>query len=168
MPNLTENDVKTFLQRHLQRGIVTIVGSGLSCAEGLPSMGELSDHLAASDPTTRGIPINPDDWQTITDAIRAKGIEAALHELAVNEVVADFIRFETATLIAQRESIVVQEVFDGKRKLKLVRLFPHLPQDGRIQIVTTNYDRLIEFADEEKLRLGRFVFWATQCFFLRE
>ena len=37
--------LKQYLQRHLTDGLVTVVGSGLSCAEGLPSMGALGDHL---------------------------------------------------------------------------------------------------------------------------
>jgi hypothetical protein len=49
MTGLTEGDAKKFLQRHLQRGTVIVVGSGLSCAEGLPGMEELSTHLSATD-----------------------------------------------------------------------------------------------------------------------
>lgn len=41
------HNVKVRLQEHLSDGLVTIVGSGLSCAEGLPGMGELADHLLA-------------------------------------------------------------------------------------------------------------------------
>ena len=43
---------------------------------------------------------------------------------------------------------MVREVLGGTRTLRLSRLFPHLPQDGRVQIITTNYDRLIELAAE--------------------
>jgi hypothetical protein len=37
--------IKIRLQEHLSDGLVTIVGSGLSCAEGLPGMGELATYL---------------------------------------------------------------------------------------------------------------------------
>ena len=42
------HEVKTRLQQHLSDGLVMVVGSGLSCAEGLPGMGELADHLHAT------------------------------------------------------------------------------------------------------------------------
>jgi hypothetical protein len=41
------HSIKVRLQKHLSDGLVTIVGSGLSCAEGLPSMKELATHLLA-------------------------------------------------------------------------------------------------------------------------
>ena len=37
--------VKRQLQDHLQEGLLLVVGSGLSIAEGIPSMGQLAEHL---------------------------------------------------------------------------------------------------------------------------
>jgi len=42
------HDLKLVLQRHFSDGLVTIVGSGLSCAEGLPGMAELATHLQST------------------------------------------------------------------------------------------------------------------------
>ena len=42
--------LKLRLQNHFSDGLVTIVGSGLSVAEGLPSMGQLAAHLLAEIP----------------------------------------------------------------------------------------------------------------------
>jgi hypothetical protein len=148
MTGLTEGDAKKFLQRHLQRGTVIVVGSGLSCAEGLPGMEELSTHLSATDPASRGIGVTSSEWDSIASTIRHKGVEAALHEVSINEELTEFIRSETAKLFLSREASVVREVLGGTRTLRLSRLFPHLPQDGRVQIITTNYDRLIELAAE--------------------
>jgi hypothetical protein len=39
------HDLKLLWQRHFSDGLVSVVGSGLSCAEGLPSMSELATHL---------------------------------------------------------------------------------------------------------------------------
>ncbi|MGE8637989.1 MAG: hypothetical protein ACN6PR_05065 [Achromobacter sp.] len=45
---MTLDAIKKHLQENLSDGLVTIVGSGLSCAEGLPGMGELPNHLSAA------------------------------------------------------------------------------------------------------------------------
>jgi hypothetical protein len=42
------DEIKKHLQGHFTDGLVTVIGSGLSCAEGLPGMGELADHLCAT------------------------------------------------------------------------------------------------------------------------
>ena len=63
MTGLTEGDAKKFLQRHLQRGTVIVVGSGLSCA-GAPGMEELSTHLSATDPASRGIGVASSEWDS--------------------------------------------------------------------------------------------------------
>ena len=69
----TALDYETFvteLQSHLGDGLVTVVGSGLSCAEGLPGMAELADHLQA---TISGS-LTPDDaaqWANLAAIIAA-------------------------------------------------------------------------------------------------
>lgn len=111
-------------------------------------MADLAKHLAAADPGPRGLSVTGDQWQAITDTITLKGLEPALQELTLTEEVAEFVRSETASLLLSKEATVVSEVLSGSRILKLSRLLPHLPQDERLKFVTTNYDRLIEFAAE--------------------
>ena len=148
MTGLTEGDAKKFLQRHLQRGTVIVVGSGLSCAEGYSRNGGVIHTLVCNRPGIAGIGVTSSEWDSIASTIRHKGVEAALHEVSINEELTEFIRSETAKLFLSREASVVREVLGGTRTLRLSRLFPHLPQDGRVQIITTNYDRLIELAAE--------------------
>lgn len=143
------HELKTHLQQHLSDGLVTIVGSGLSCAEGLPGMGELANHLRAV--------IGPDlssadvaTWAEIVPLIQSKGLEAALLEKPPSAGLEAAIATATAELIAARERSIVTEVFAGARTLRLTRLIAHLlkPSSG-LPIVTTNYDRLVEIAAEE-------------------
>ena len=137
------HEVKTRLQQHLSDGLVIVVGSGLSCAEGLPGMGELAHHLCAS----IGSGLNDADtlnWEVIRSLIATKGLEAALLETPPTITLETAIVAATATLIGERERRVIAEVFSGSRKLRLTRLIPHVlkPSSG-IPIVTTNYDRLV-------------------------
>lgn len=139
---------KRHIQEHLSDGLVTIVGSGLSCAEGLPGMGELANHLAAE----LGPGLSPSDvelWEEIKPLL-GEGLEAALLAKAPTATLEAAISHVTGSLIAIRERQVVSEVFNGMRKLRLTRLLAHLlkPSSG-LPIVTTNYDRLVEIAVEE-------------------
>lgn len=143
------DEVKKRLQQHLSDGLVTVVGSGLSCAEGLPGMGELADHLIA----TVGPGLGTDDstaWDAIFPIIKVKGLEAALLEMPPTPTLESAIASATAVLMSEREREVVTEVFAGTRTLRLTKLVGHLlkPTNG-LPIVTTNYDRLVEIAVEE-------------------
>lgn len=143
------HSVKVRLQEHLSDGLVTIIGSGLSCAEGLPGMGELATYLLAE----VGVGLIGADataWAAASALIATKGLEAALLIVPPTPAVELAIAAATGKLISERERVVVSEVFAGTRKLRLTRLLHHLvkPASGLV-IVTTNYDRLVEIAAEE-------------------
>lgn len=141
--------IKKRLQDHLSDGLVTVVGSGLSCAEGLPGMGELAAHLRA----TIGPGLVDADiaaWNEITPLLEKHGLEGALLAKAPTPALEASIAAATGALIADRERRVIAEVFAGARRLRLTQLLGHLlkPSTG-LPIVTTNYDRLVEVAVEE-------------------
>ena len=143
------HDLKLLLQRHFSDNLVTVVGSGLSCAEGLPGMSELATHLQS----TVGTSLTPSDsahWSRLSPLIAEKGLEAALLELAPTPTLEAEIVARTTDLIVTRERGIVSEVFAKRRVLKFTRLLPHIlkPETG-LPVVTTNYDRLIEIAIEE-------------------
>jgi hypothetical protein len=69
--------LKKRLQQHLGDGLVLVIGSGLSCAEGVPGMGPLGQHLVTHIPAS----LSPDDntlWKQIYPLIESDGLEAAL------------------------------------------------------------------------------------------
>jgi SIR2-like domain len=149
MTILNLDDLKMRLQSHFSDGLVTVIGSGLSCAEGLPGMRELADHLqvAIGDGLT---PTDVDHWAQLSPLIAAKGLEAAMLEIAPTPTLEIEIVARTVELIAKREQEIVSQVFSRRKTLRFTRLLSHLlkPQTG-IPVVTTNYDRLIEIAAEE-------------------
>lgn len=143
------HSVKARLQEHLSDGLVTIVGSGLSCAEGLPGMGELATYLLAE--VGGGLTgTDAATWASASSLMATKGLEAALLAAPPTPAVELAISAATGKLIAERERAVVSDVFAGRRTLRLTRLLAHLvkPPTG-LTIVTTNYDRLVEIAAEE-------------------
>jgi hypothetical protein len=160
---MTLDEIKKHLQSHLSDGLVTVIGSGLSCAEGLPGMSELAEHLCAT--IGPGLaPVDREAWAEILPLIETKGLEGALQARAPTLALESAISNVTGTLIAERERLVVASVFNGERHLRLTRLLGHMlkPSSG-LPIVTTNYDRLVELAVEEAgigadtMFVGRFV-----------
>ncbi len=143
------NTLKKQLQEHLGDGLVLIVGSGLSCAEGVPGMAALGHHLVTHIPAS----LSPDDtklWEDIHPLIEKDGLEAALLNYAPSASLEAAIVQSTGEFIANAEANIISEVFNKSRTLRLTKLIPHLLKpDAGIPIVTTNYDRLAELACEE-------------------
>lgn len=144
------DDLKRRLQDLFADGLVTIVGSGLSCAEGLPGMGALAARLKADVP---GL-IAGDDiaaWSAVADQLDAgMGLEAALHTVAVSLDLEEAITHVTAQYLLEAEGQVLAECVSTGRVIRFARLLRHLSPANpkRVEVVTTNYDRLIEFAVE--------------------
>lgn len=141
--------VKGRLQEHFSDGLVIIIGSGLSCAEGLPGMGELADYLCEQIVGH----LNCDDaaeWEEILPMVKSEGLEAAFFKKPPSPNIENIVAQLTGELISLEERAVISDVFLGNRQLRLTRLMQHIlkPKSG-IPIVTTNYDRLIEVAVEE-------------------
>lgn len=146
---MTLDEIKLKLQGHFSDGLVTIVGSGLSCSEGLPGMMALADHLrAVLDRDLKGA--DADIWAKLSPLVASKGLEAALLASPPTPSVEAAIAAATTDLIVASERQIIADVFEGKRTLRFTRLLGHLlkPAAG-IPVVTTNYDRLIEIASEE-------------------
>ncbi len=141
--------LKGLLQSHFSDGLVVVVGSGLSCAEGLPGMPALTLHLGS-----KLLPqLKPQDariWQEILPDVTSRGLETALLTHAPSPDLEASIVRESANLIHSFERSVIAEVFAGTRTLRFTRLLRYLikPSFG-LPIITTNYDRLIEVAAEE-------------------
>lgn len=143
------HDIKEYLQNHLSDGLVLIVGSGLSCAEGIPGMGGLANHLLDNVPGA----ISQEDatvWEEVA-ALLGSGtdLETALISVKVTAGLETVISDVTHSFILEYEEEIINEVSSNGRILRFSKLLPHLlkPKSG-IPVITTNYDRLIEVATE--------------------
>ena len=144
------NQLKTRLQGFFADGLVVVVGSGLSLAEGIPGMGALAVHLKET-MAKRDLGTDQATWKTVDGALDSGvGLEAALQSTTVSDSLDELIRRSSAELIQTKERKVLEEIFSGARQLRFGRLLPHLnPNPGRaLPVITTNYDRLLEFAAE--------------------
>jgi len=145
-PGMTFDDVINFVQAHFTDGLVMVVGSGLSAAEGMPGMPALADHLKTSATELQGEDVTA--WSNIVSMLDAKkGLEAALIKHAPSDSLETWIRKKTCDLLLPKERELIQAVVKGERTLRLTSLLSKIlkPAEG-LPILTPNYDRLIEVA----------------------
>lgn len=143
-------DLKRQIQDHFRDRLVTVVGSGLSAGEGLPTMGQLESYLRAEVP--KHIPSGlTGEWEQVeTELAVGDGLEAALHRVQVSEDFGAVILSLAGNYILDSEREVIRSVVAGERTLRFAGLLPYLnPQpNDPIPVVTVNYDRLIEIGAE--------------------
>lgn len=143
--------LKKELQAIFSDGLVTVIGSGLSCAEGLPGMGALATELISKVPSA--IPdADKATWAAIESCLASDGLEGALLKHPPTDDIESAIIQFTSALVLAKEQEAISACVTGARKLKIASLLPHIsaatPKIARI--ITTNYDRLIEFATESE------------------
>lgn len=142
--------LKRNLQEHFTGGLVIIVGSGLSAAEGVPGMSNLRDHLLEEIPARLSDSELILQWQPIEEKLRAGAdIERALQEVAPSPDIEAVIADLTASFTSSAELQVATDVIAGRKTLRFTQLLGHVlkPNTG-VPVITTNYDRLLEIAAE--------------------
>lgn len=143
--------LKKELQAIFSDGLVTVIGSGLSCAEGLPGMGALATELISKVPSA--IPdADIPTWAAIEECLTSEGLEGALlKHPPTDDIESAIIQFTSAFVLAKEQEAIAACV-TGTRKLKIASLLPHISAATPkiAHIITTNYDRLIEFATESE------------------
>jgi len=141
------DDIKKSIQSVFTDGITVIIGSGLSCSEGLPSMKTLANHLSTVLPSQLTLR-QQGSWKKIASLLSNDiGLEQALTDQEVSPDLYSIITIETARLIRNSERKTISDVLTGKKTLRftsLTKAFP--PSPTGIALITTNYDRLVEIA----------------------
>ena len=159
------DSIKQIIQDFFQESTLTVVGSGLSVAEGIPGMSALSNELQNKIPHFLSDHIDIEIWDEINkDLLTGVGLEQALHNTKPSPHIEDNIRTITANFIGNAEKRVLSDIISGRRILRFADYLGHfnIRNDGLV-VVTTNYDRLIEYACEYKgiridtLFIGRFL-----------
>ncbi|HEX5745515.1 MAG TPA: SIR2 family protein [Archangium sp.] len=144
--------LKKTLQDHFTDGLAIIIGSGLSAAYGLPTMWALEKHLRTIVPT-----LIPDtlkgQWADVEARLAAgRGLELALQDVYVSSELERIIVKATGDFVAEKEIEAISkrllsgQLFPFANLLKKA-ILPIIPSDG-LPVISTNYDRLIEYAIE--------------------
>lgn len=139
--------VAELAQRYLSEKPTFVLGSGASIALGLPGMGELGNALLAE--------VVPQDanegtqWAEFGDSFRASGdLEQALNEVHISESLLSQVVLKTWHLISDRDISVYGQMVSSPNFHPLANAFRYFLRvaDPKLNVVTTNYDRLAEYA----------------------
>jgi hypothetical protein len=144
------SDVLEFVAKRAQKYVslrpLIILGSGNSIPFGIPSMRGLATSLVASVQNT-----SP-EWAALANELKnGKDLESALQTVPVQEPLLTEIVRATWVTIAAHDVLVLNGLLQGSIVLPLTGLFTHLLRTAnpRICVITTNYDRLAEYAAEQ-------------------
>ncbi len=141
--------VKRKIQNFFDQGTLTIVGSGLSCAEGISSMRELSDKLLCDVPKLLGSN-DTKQWERVKKDLQSNlDLESVLQKNKVSKDIEKAILNITYDLIASKDECVFKEILEGERNLKFSQYLSQFNTElYDLTVITTNYDLLIEYACE--------------------
>lgn len=145
------NDIKKNIQRFFDQGTVTIVGSGLSCAEGISGMKALSKKLIEDVPNKLST-LDIECWRSIEETLNnGTDLESTLQQNKVTSNIEKAIVESTYELIFNEDISIFTEIIEKGRTLRFSEYLSCFNVDlYNLIVITTNYDLLIEYACEIK------------------
>jgi len=142
---------------HLQEFIRTrpmiIVGTGLSLSMGLPGMSQLLEHLEKRIPElSQGNTAIHEEWKSCLDLIHKYGFEEGLNQITICDELLELITNETADLVQIKDLQAFQSIPNLQLSdFPFAKLIKHLvdslhPENQILNVITPNYDHLVEYA----------------------
>jgi SIR2-like domain len=142
-------------QDYYSKAPLIVLGSGASAAYGMSGMWALGQHLAANTDISGLSASEIKTWEKFCEVLKAGiDLESALHQVAVTEEVTSRIIQATWSLINAEDIQVFNKSLQIQAMFPLGRLLSHMFKSSlkKLNIVTTNYDRLAEYAcDQERI-----------------
>jgi hypothetical protein len=142
-------------QEYYSKAPLIILGSGASAAHGMSGMGALANHLTANTDISGLSSGEIEAWEKFCGVLDAGvDLESALHQVAVTEDLTSRIIKATWSLINAEDIHIFNGSLQNQAMFPLGRLLRHLFKSSltKLNIVTTNYDRLAEYAcDQERI-----------------
>ena len=135
-------------QRCIETSPVIVLGSGASVAYGVPGMGPLRDHLLSLPDVKDRSRDELQKWEEFKAILKGTDLESALQQVNLHDRLIETIERETWCLLTPADLKVLNNVVVNRRFLALTTLLRHLFDSTHtsVSVVTTNYDRLAEYA----------------------
>lgn len=139
-------------QDYYSKAPVIILGSGASAAHGMSGMWALAKHLVANTDISG---LNAGEivaWEKFCQLLKDDvDLESALHQVDASNTLTARIIKSTWALINTEDYKIFQDSLQNNAMFPLSRLLEHMFKTSlkTINIVTTNYDRLAEYACDQ-------------------
>ncbi|NNN70830.1 SIR2 family protein [Vibrio sp. 3-2(1)] len=136
-------------QEYYGKAPVIIMGSGASAAHGMSGMWALAKHLIAQTDVSGLSDPELEVWEHFCQVLDSGiDLESALHQVATSEELTSRIVKATWSLINSEDIEIFQKSLQDSGMFSLSRLLEHMFRSSirKINIITTNYDRLVEYA----------------------
>ena len=149
---LSEFNYQKQAQDFYGKAPVIILGSGASAAHGMSGMWALANHLVTNADISGLSPAEIETWKKFCQLLKDNvDLEAALHQVTASEELTSRIVKATWTLINSEDSEIFQRSLQDSAMFPLSRLLEHMFKSSLkiINIITTNYDRLAEYACDQ-------------------
>lgn len=150
------DDVARLCQNCAQNNSVVVLGSGASVPHDIKGMGELATYLINSVVPDEGG--EADAWALVTKALQSdEHLEEALEKNAIPDSLVPKIVRCTWDFIAADDYALLLSAIGGKTTFPLTRLLSGLfrSTNRNIDVITTNYDRVVEYAADSGGFLNR-------------
>ena len=143
---MERDDIFRTIQSAVEDTPLFIIGSGSSAAHHLPGMGLLGNHLLTQlNMKYTGTAC----WDTFRENLRnGADLETALLGVTLTPEMLIDVKCETWNLISSKDLELFDRILFDNEKLPLSRLIRKFYQahPRKVDIITTNYDRVIEYA----------------------
>jgi len=148
MESLNRDIILTHVQEMFRDNLVAFLGSGASAPYGLPTMNELSNDLLAR-LSDSGDPLAQyDESDEFSRLLRtSRKLEADLSSVKEADFL-DALREAIASCVEKKESSALPDLLTNEMHLEML-ITRALRVSSHFTVVTTNYDRLVEFSAQK-------------------
>ncbi|KAF0843228.1 SIR2-like protein [Methylovorus glucosotrophus] len=139
-------------QDYYGKAPIIILGSGASAAHGISGMWGLGQHLIKTTDVSGLSASEMGSWQIFCQTLRdGLDLEAALHQVDLSKELTCRIINSTWSLINAEDRSIFKSGLQNRSMFPLSRLLEHMFESSlkKINIITTNYDRLAEYACDQ-------------------
>ncbi len=150
---MSKTDYEKQAQDYYGKAPLIVLGSGASAAHGLSGMGALAAHLISHTDILGLSPTDEACWDQFCQLLNSGvDLESALHQVSVSEELTVKVIKATWSLINSEDVQSFRNCLQDRTIFPLGRLITHMFRSSlsKINIVTTNYDRLAEYACEQE------------------
>ncbi len=137
------------VQQYTKDVPLLLVGTGGTIPYGIPGMKELSEHLVTS---LNGKYKSDEMWDKFVSKINnGIDLESALTDINLKSEILNDIIAQTWMLVNSADIALLNNILTYKTIMPLSKLIKkfHIPNPQCVNIITTNYDRVIEYACDQ-------------------